>query len=402
MSRIGSEAAMAVDGNPATCAMTDTFGSSSSKSDRAWWYVDLGNISSVYSIRIQFLDMGEVYVLRQRGRFAGFSLYLSNSTIKEDGFLCYEDGPELPPLNFTTNCSGYGRYVIYYNERLSGIKYPTGYEAMSISQLCEVIVRGCSSGWYGESCTMNCPTNCFGKLCDIINVSRQIACLNGSYGQECNFRCSEHCKGGRSCDHVTGKCVEGCVSGWTGLMCNKACDKGRYGLNCSSTCSGHCLYDKPCNKETGHCDSGCSVGYTGDLCQNECTPGWFGEGCKESCSGHCADKAVCNYLNGICPHGCANGYTGQNCTTPCSLKHYGKNCSSLCSLKCAGTCRHTDGFCTCSLGWMDSPNCNTNLTVAVLRDVKEHSTVIFVIKEVELFVFNLKVRLLNHLQLAQF
>ncbi|XP_062593937.1 multiple epidermal growth factor-like domains protein 10 [Saccostrea cucullata] len=361
---------MAVDGNPATCARPDVIGPNS-RYQRAQWYVDLGDMGSIYSIKIQFEDMGETYVMRQRGRYAGFSLYLSNSTTKEEGYMCYKDGPDLPPLNFTTKCVGYGRFVIYYNERLSGVKYPEGYEEMSYSQLCEVIVEGCSSGKYGENCKMNCSPNCFGTLCDIIDgkcmkcrpgwegEKCQSSCLKESYGQDCKFRCSGHCKDGQSCDHVTGECVKGCVLGWTGSMCNKTCDNGHYGINCSSKCSGHCLYDKACNKETGHCDSGCSDGFLGDLCQNECTPGWFGEGCKESCSGHCADKAICNHVDGICRNGCEDGYTGQKCSTICPLKHYGRNCSSLCSSKCLGTCKHTDGSCTCSPGWMKPPNCNT-------------------------------------------
>ncbi|XP_062592398.1 uncharacterized protein LOC134253823 [Saccostrea cucullata] len=307
LSWIGSEANSAVDGNLATCARTDVIGSNSQQ-DRTWWYVDLGDIYSVYNIRIHFEDIGKAYILRQRGRFAGFSLYLSSSTIKENGYMCYKDGPELPPLNFTTNCTGYGRYVIYYNERLNGVKYPAGYESMSYTQLCEVVVKGCSRGKFGINCTMNCPTNCCGGKCDIINgkcmeckpgwegEKCQTFCLKGSYGQDCKFRCSGHCRDGTSCDHVTGECAEGCVSGWTGSICNKTCDNGHYGINCSSTCSGHCLYDKACNKETGYCESGCSDGYTGNLCQNECTPGWFGHDCTKRCSGHCANKAVCNHM----------------------------------------------------------------------------------------------------------
>lgn len=84
---------------------------------------------------------------RQKGRFAGFSLYLSKSGVKEDSALCYKDGPQLPPLNFTSYCTGYGRYVIYYNERVGrgGAKYPQGYELENVyTELCEVIVKGTS------------------------------------------------------------------------------------------------------------------------------------------------------------------------------------------------------------------------------------------------------------------
>lgn len=57
--------------------------------------------------------------------------------------MCYKDGPQLPPLNFTIECAEYGRYVIFYNERLADIKYPETYETANvITDLCEVIVTG--------------------------------------------------------------------------------------------------------------------------------------------------------------------------------------------------------------------------------------------------------------------
>ena len=85
--------------------------------------------------------------MRQRGRFAGFSLYTSNSGNTGDlrnSSLCYMDGPTLPPLNFTTTCIISGRYIVFYNERLDGIKYPAGYETSSTvyTELCEVQVYG--------------------------------------------------------------------------------------------------------------------------------------------------------------------------------------------------------------------------------------------------------------------
>lgn len=82
---------------------------------------------------------------RQRGRFAGFSLYVSNTGDIKGSTLCYKDGPhdQLPPLNFTTTCFIYGRYVIFYNERLNEVIYPAIYEMDTVfTELCEVIVRG--------------------------------------------------------------------------------------------------------------------------------------------------------------------------------------------------------------------------------------------------------------------
>lgn len=85
---------------------------------------------------------------RQRGRFAGFSLYVSitdASTTSEikNSTLCYKDGPHLPPLNFTKICTARGRFVIFYNERLAGFSYPAEYQVMDVfTELCEVVVQG--------------------------------------------------------------------------------------------------------------------------------------------------------------------------------------------------------------------------------------------------------------------
>lgn len=85
---------------------------------------------------------------RQRGRFAGFSLYVSNIDVSSDAdikslTLCYKDGPQLPSLNFTIICMEYGRYFIYYNERLRGMVYPRKYEVVNVyTELCEVKLHG--------------------------------------------------------------------------------------------------------------------------------------------------------------------------------------------------------------------------------------------------------------------
>lgn len=83
--------------------------------------------------------------MRQRGRFAGFSLYVSNTTDRHSGYmyLCYKDGAVLPPLDFNTNCVTHGRYIIFYNERLLLANYPIDYEVSPVvMELCEVIVTG--------------------------------------------------------------------------------------------------------------------------------------------------------------------------------------------------------------------------------------------------------------------
>lgn len=91
-----------------------------------------------------FNFMQHLTATRQRGRFAGFSLYVSNTTDLHSGYLCYKDGPpELPPLDFNITCITNGHYIIFYNERRDGIRYPLNYEIGSVyMELCEVFVTG--------------------------------------------------------------------------------------------------------------------------------------------------------------------------------------------------------------------------------------------------------------------
>lgn len=101
---------------------------------------------SLFYHRIYFTDKSVFYVcaeIRQRGLFAGFSLYISDTGDIHDSTMCYKDGPQFPPLNFTTTCPKSGRYVIYYNERFNGATYPNGYELINVmAELCQVTVQG--------------------------------------------------------------------------------------------------------------------------------------------------------------------------------------------------------------------------------------------------------------------
>ncbi|XP_062567724.1 platelet endothelial aggregation receptor 1-like [Saccostrea cucullata] len=228
----------AIDGDVNTCMMTREIGSISAyRYKTVWWMIDLGDIHSIYSISIIFKDFKDSgdYEMRQRGRFAGFSLFISNSSSREDGLLCYKNTLPLPPLEFNTTCIGYGRYVIYYNERLDGVTYPEGYQILNVyTNLCEVKVQGCSkTGVYGENCSLPCPANCQDKRCNIVNGTClgclpgymgemcQEECSFGWHGKECTRQCMGHCRGNITCNHVTGNCHEGCAAGWMGNQCDE-------------------------------------------------------------------------------------------------------------------------------------------------------------------------------------
>ncbi|XP_056019836.1 protein draper-like [Ostrea edulis] len=362
----------AVDGYIKTCTRTSSIGTNS-LDKWTWWHVDLEEVLSIFSIRIQFKDYGEQYVRRQRGRVAGFSLYVSNTTIKEDGYLCYKNGQELPTLDFSTPCVKHGRYVIFYNERLDGTTYPTGYETVGVyTELCEVTVTGCKEfGVFGYNCDVPCQNNCQEMRCDIVNGEClgctagwvgdfcNKSCPAGYYGLQCGSTCIGHCRDNLSCNHITGQCDYGCGNGWTGTHCNTQCPAESYGPDCVYNCSGQCLSYLPCDRTTGRCDRGCNPGYTGELCDKVCSVGRYGLNCSENCSSRCRfESNHCNYIDGQCEQGCDDGFQGSKCEKTCDIGTYGINCSKNCSQHCLGFCDNVGGFCTCSSGWMESPGCS--------------------------------------------
>ncbi|XP_061170712.1 receptor-type tyrosine-protein phosphatase alpha-like [Saccostrea echinata] len=212
----------AVDSKIETCTRTNPIGPTTD-ANNVLWYVDLGDIYSVYNITIHFKDY-DGQISRQRGRFAGFSIYLSNSTEKEAGYLCYKNRLQLPPLNFTTSCIGHGQYVIYYNERSENDSEE--YESVSYTELCEVIVQGCDKNVFGVDCDQSCPVNCLEQRCHIVNGSclgcrlgwKGDTCENSAYGTNV---CVGHCINNATCHREFGSCVDGCASGWMKPLCNK-------------------------------------------------------------------------------------------------------------------------------------------------------------------------------------
>ncbi|XP_078328376.1 uncharacterized protein LOC144623706 [Crassostrea virginica] len=168
------------------CALS-AFGKSTAE-----WRVDLEAILSIHHIFIQYptdnkpWDENNFYIRR----FLGFSVYISNTINKEDGVLCFRDtnytNATIPnPVNIT--CPYNGRYVIYFNNR-THLPYPSGYSPYAYSDLCEVEVHGCPTpGFYGESCSIQCPQNCQEGRCHILDGTC-LGCLSGYIGQICDKR----------------------------------------------------------------------------------------------------------------------------------------------------------------------------------------------------------------------
>ena len=76
---------------------------------------------------------------------AGFFLYVSNTTSREDAHLCFHEIQTVngtPSEDQSINCSVHGRYVIYYNERTPNVTYPKYYSKYAYYELCELEVYG--------------------------------------------------------------------------------------------------------------------------------------------------------------------------------------------------------------------------------------------------------------------
>ena len=76
--------------------------------------------------------------------FLGYAIYISSTTNKEDGVLCFRDTnytrTTIPnPVNIS--CPFHWRYVIYYNNR-THTPYPDGYSIHAFNELCDLEVLG--------------------------------------------------------------------------------------------------------------------------------------------------------------------------------------------------------------------------------------------------------------------
>ncbi|XP_078327321.1 uncharacterized protein LOC111115469 [Crassostrea virginica] len=389
----------------------------------ATWWVDLTSILSIHHITIYYMTENYPwgYYSLFPGTFLGFALYISNTTDKSQGTLCFKDSnyttSTIPPVVNIT-CPIHGQYVIYYNERLAGVTYPPDYYyPYAYNLLCEVEVYGCPiPGFYGSNCSIPCPDpNCHNchiepgtcngckrgyqghqckqecdygfygpnciyncvSTCDGCNnidggcdygckpgwkgVDCNETCLDGTYGHNCNNTCG-NCLNVNECFHTNGTCLTGCDPGYTGDLCETRCDNGTYGSECNNTC-GHCINEDVCIHTNGTCLNGCDSGFVGPLCKTRCDEGYYGTECRQVC-GWCNNTVDCHHVNGTCLNGCESGYIGDMCKTPCSQGTFGKQCSATCG-NCLGECDHISGTCLngCAPGYI-GPLCKTRSVVS--------------------------------------
>ncbi|XP_078327342.1 receptor-type tyrosine-protein phosphatase alpha-like isoform X1 [Crassostrea virginica] len=352
------QASNAVDGQKSNrsiwggqCVISDNL-----QSNATWW-VNLTSILSIHHITIYYRT-GNVAWGPTNGftaRFLGFSVYVSNTTNKSEGVLCFQDNNytlDTIPEVFNTTCAVHGQYVIYYNEQKTGDRYInfTG-SLFAFNELCELEVYGCSTpGFYGLSCNTSCPDpNC--RYCHIENGACQgcqpgyqghrceLECPYGFFGERCANSCISTCTG---CNNVNGVCDRGCQPGWKGDNCDEPCDGNTYGENCSEKC-GNCFQMDTCNHFNGSCMNGCDRGYKGSTCKEPCPYGYYGYDCKHACNSTCKG---CDAINGLCNTGCKLGWRGVYCQEACDNKTYGDNCSGQCG-SCAHItqCHHINGTC---------------------------------------------------------
>ncbi|XP_062574208.1 multiple epidermal growth factor-like domains protein 10 [Saccostrea cucullata] len=334
----------------------------------ATWWVNLESVYSIHDIRIYYRTDNAVWDATNgyTRRFLGFYVYVSNTTNRLEGYLCFHDTnytrATIPSIANIT-CPVHGQYVIYFNERLRGTSYPSGYSIYAFNELCEVEVYGCIPGFYGLDCFIPCPENC--RYCHIETgvcswckpgyqgYQCENECDGGRYGQDCGRICRT-CLENTQCNYINGSCLEGCDAGYEGTLCDSECSAEYFGYNCENKCNDNCGVPNKCNKTTGECEGGCQAGWKGLLCSEQCDDNRYGQDCGQIC-GACLGYKQCHYINGSCLEGCDAGYEGNLCTMGCSTGKFEKDCSENCSVNCvvATVCHSVTGECPngCQPGW---------------------------------------------------
>ncbi|XP_021361959.1 stabilin-1-like isoform X2 [Mizuhopecten yessoensis] len=241
----------------------------------AWWQIDLGDQVVIEYVKIYYRGDGS----HQTARFAGYQVYLSNTTGWRNSDICHNDTTSTQSMvDLTpriTSCTGNTRYLTIYVDRQT-LAY-SWYSAKAILELCEVQVYGCPVGKYGNSnCGSNCDATCVNSLCHP-NSGQCTYCAAGFYKAEVRcIPCSQNCLND-VCDVETSTC--------------SACISGYYGSQCDQSCPDNCP-DKICDQYSGVC--------------TECVPGVFGPNCTQTCPVSCQDKCERNTVFDL--HTCSSEY----------------------------------------------------------------------------------------------
>ncbi|CAC5409016.1 unnamed protein product [Mytilus coruscus] len=324
-----SPANVLVDGNTTSCISIVSTGLNP--------YIQIGNESLIVITGV-YLFFGD------RNPIVGIhKVYCSNTT---DSWV---DGLELynaEYVNKDKNVFAVCKYIIYIP--------PVLIENAEID-ICEIEIRGCPYGKYGDICQSICPDNCIGP-CDLITGNCLFGCVDGWRGEKCGKACAVGKFGGQClrncssnclsspCDHVTGQCKAGCQKGWEGFNCTEECSTGNFGLHCSETCDG-CITNE-CYHINGDCknDSVCKPGYVyGKYCNQTCEAWHFGTNCNKMCN--CKEKP-CNIFTGECPDGgCQMGWKGDSCDQECTRGYFGSNCVEFCNTCSNHSCNKVNGSC---------------------------------------------------------
>lgn len=147
---------------------------------------------------------------------AGFSLYISNTTSKDEGYLCYKDQSSGHlSVDQAIDCLIYGRYVIYYNER-SDYGNPSYLSQYAYNELCELQVYGKYT--YNAMLYFVISLKLLFVLSGLFFVDNLILIgCRGSFGDGCQYACPTNCLNG-NCNAYTGYCLE-CPPGYYGQHC---------------------------------------------------------------------------------------------------------------------------------------------------------------------------------------
>ncbi|CAC5418228.1 PTPRT [Mytilus coruscus] len=335
---------LANDGSKKSCSKT--------QGNNVHFQVDLKDESIVKGM---FITFGE-HTTREGYHFVYAS---NNSDTWSIGEVLY-NGTTLPTeITFTAVF----RYLTYV---------PPVKDSSSELELCEIGILGCPPTHYGPFCNTSCPENCRGP-CDLDSGRCIFGCINGwtdetcdqecparTFGKDCSEKCSENCLN-PICNHVSGKCISGCKDGWQGFNCSQPCPDGQFGRHCSGFCNG-CI-SSMCDSVSGLCDNttSCNSGFKySQYCNTACDDGNFGNNCAKTC--YCLTKP-CRKGDGICPSGGRKaGWHGESCNKECYSGYFGQNCEKFCEGCISNMCDRSDGLCKnksgCEPGYLYEEYCN--------------------------------------------